>query len=265
MNENVALSIRQFGAAWQVMCGQLAGYLDDSSNGVRYVFSCLQVPFFNAAIPTGDAITAEQLQTHGREASVWADRAGVPWLFIVTEETLAPGVDAMAELDRCGMVPLMPLTGMLVQRVVPATRLPDGLQVKTAANDEECAAIIDVNAAAYGMPLDPARDAMGRKSYWEGQFPILGRIEGEPVASTVVMMVEGYRYVALVATAPDRQRRGYADAAMRTALQTAADIHGEVPSVLHATAAGRPVYERMGYVPISSHTIFIEKKFLGEH
>jgi hypothetical protein len=25
------------------------------------------------------------------------------------------------------------------------------------------------------------------------------------------------------------------------------------------------VYERMGYAPISRHTLFIEKKFLGEH
>ena len=38
------------------------------------------------------------------------------------------------------------------------------------------------------------------------------------------------------------------------------------PTTLHATEAGRPIYERMGYAPIAAHTVFIEKKdFLGGH
>jgi hypothetical protein len=52
---------------------------------------------------------------------------------------------------------------------------------------------------------------------------------------------------------------------MRHALDLAARAHGETPSVLHATNAGRPVYQRMGYVPISTHTLFIEKKFMAGH
>ncbi len=52
---------------------------------------------------------------------------------------------------------------------------------------------------------------------------------------------------------------------MRRALELAATTHGERPTILHATDAGRPVYERMGYTPMSSHTIFLEKKFLAGH
>jgi hypothetical protein len=35
--------------------------------------------------------------------------------------------------------------------------------------------------------------------------------------------------------------------------------------VLHATDAGRPVYERMGYTTISTHTLLMEKRFLEGH
>ena len=68
---------------------------------------------------------------------------------------------------------------------------------------------------------------------------MLGRIGDTPACCAAVMMVDGYRYVALVATDPAHQRRGYAEAAMRTALDVAAREHGDA----HDGAAryrGRP-------------------------
>ena len=35
--------------------------------------------------------------------------------------------------------------------------------------------------------------------------------------------------------------------------------------MLHATDAGRPVYERMGYASISTHTLLTEKRFFEQH
>jgi predicted GNAT family acetyltransferase len=78
-------------------------------------------------------------------------------------------------------------------------------------------------------------------------------------------MVDGLRYVALVATHPEHQRRGYADAAMRRALEVAAAAKGKCPTFLHATEAGRPVYTRMGYRAVSHHTLYMEAKFLAGH
>jgi hypothetical protein len=52
---------------------------------------------------------------------------------------------------------------------------------------------------------------------------------------------------------------------MRHALSTAAEKFGERPSFLHATDAGRAIYERMGYETVATHTCFIDKTFLGAH
>jgi predicted GNAT family acetyltransferase len=65
-----------------------------------------------------------------------------------------------------------------------------------------------------------------------------------------------------VATAPDHQRRGYADAAMRQALTHAREAHGAAPTMLHATDAGKPVYERMGYRSISTHLLYLDRRFM---
>jgi predicted acetyltransferase len=72
-------------------------------------------------------------------------------------------------------------------------------------------------------------------------------------------MVDGLRYVAMVATEPAHQRRGYGQAVMQQALVTAAARHGATASVLHATDAGRPVYQRMGYRAISTHSLYMDK------
>ena len=115
------------------------------------------------------------------------------------------------------------------------------------------------------MDLAAGKPIIGTRAFWEDQFPVIGVADGTPVSSAAVLMVDGLRYVALVATDPSQQRRGFADATMRQALANAATVHGEAATVLHATDAGRPVYERMGYSSIATHTLFMEKRFLEGH
>jgi hypothetical protein len=167
-------------------------------------------------------------------------------------------------LDDCGLAPLLPLTGMYAQQIGEPPATPT-LRLTVPADDASCATVVDLNAAAYGMDLESSKPLLGRAGFWKGHFPVVGFADGAPASTAAVLMVEGIRYVALVATAPGQQRRGYADAAMRLALQLAADVHGQKPTVLHATEAGRPVYERMGYTAISTHTAYGPKAFLGGH
>jgi hypothetical protein len=265
MTPDIDLSIRQFAEAWRVMCAPCEGSVVTSDDGIDYRFSGLPIPFFNVALLTEDRISASALASLGQRACAWASERSVPWLFVLTHEALETGVDPAAVLERSDLVPLMLLTGMHAREVGPASNLPGGLELVVPDEDDGCAALLDVNSAAYAMELDAGKAVLGRRSFWQGHVPVLGRVEGRPVSCAAVLMVDGVRYVALVATNPGDQRRGYADAAMRRALQVAADTHGELPTVLHATEAGRPVYQRMGYATISTHTVFIEKRFLAGH
>jgi GNAT superfamily N-acetyltransferase len=61
------------------------------------------------------------------------------------------------------------------------------------------------------------------------------------------MAIHGSLHVMCVATLPEWQRRGYAEAAIRYSLEDASRTTGLKRTTLHATEAGRPVYERMGY------------------
>ena len=264
MNDDTGLSIRQMVGAWRLMCAGGPAYSSEESQGVQYIFSGVPISFFNIAVLTGSGISAGELSALGRETCAWAGPRSVPWLFTVTHEALEPGVDAGSTLDACGLAPVMPMTAMVARTIGPAPTVPD-LQLTVPEDDTACAAILDINSLAYAMDLAAGKPIIGTRAFWEDQFPVVGLADGKPVSSATVLMVDGLRYVALVATDPSQQRRGFADATMRQALANAATVHGEAATVLHATDAGRPVYERMGYSRIATHTLFMEKRFLEGH
>jgi GNAT superfamily N-acetyltransferase len=60
---------------------------------------------------------------------------------------------------------------------------------------------------------------------------------------------EGCLFLFLVATMPEARRKGYGEAVVRHALQTAYEATGISRTVLHATEAGHPLYLRLGYHP----------------
>jgi GNAT superfamily N-acetyltransferase len=265
MTEGVALSISQFLDAWRIFGRACPGSRVESAASVDYMFTGLPIAFFNVAVLTSDQPSAAALETSARGAMQWAADKDAPWLFIVTHEALGAGVDAAAVLDGCGLAPLLPLTGMAARRIAPPATVPSGLRLEVPEDDGGCGDIIDVNSAAYGLDLAASKPAFGRGAFWADHVGVLGREAGAPATSAAVMLAGRHRYVALVATQPSFQKRGFAEAAMRHALSVAAEKFGERPSFLHASDAGRPIYARMGYETMATHTCFIDKRFLAGH
>ena len=57
--------------------------------------------------------------------------------------------------------------------------------------------------------------------------------------------MDGHLFLVLVATNPNRQRRGFGEAVTREALYEAIQSTGIERVCLQTTAAGKPVYERI--------------------
>ena len=152
MNDDVTLSIRQMDGAWRLMCAGGPKPVVSATEGIQYIFSGVPVSFFNIALLTGSGLSAEALSARGREACVWAAAQSVPWLLAVTHEQLESDVDAAATLDACGLAAVIAMTGMMARTVAAAANVP-GLQLTVPQDDSDCAAIVDINALAYGMDL----------------------------------------------------------------------------------------------------------------
>src|SRR5690606_2457218 len=136
-------------------------------------------------------------------ACAFASGRDVPWMFMVTHENLASDVDAEAVLSRCDLAPIMPLTGMLAREVMPAATRPEGLDLHIPQDELACASAVDINAVAYGMDLAASKPLLGHPGFWNDHVLVIGTAaDGASVSSAAVLSVEGYRYVALVATHP---------------------------------------------------------------
>ena len=149
------------------------------------------------------------------------------------------GVDAAAALQGCGLTALLPLTGMRADRLAPGTRVAAGLQLDVPTDDTACTAVIDVNSAAYAMDLAACKPILGSHSFWSTHVPALGRVDGTPVATAAVFMVDGSPLCGARGNAAGSATARYGETVMRHALDVAGAKYAKKPTFLHATDAGR--------------------------
>ncbi|MET9395086.1 GNAT family N-acetyltransferase [Streptomyces sp. NPDC006624] len=176
---------------------------------------------------------------------------GFLWLFedLLSDEARAGLAGAAA---RAGLVHAFPGTGMAGDILpVPEPSHPE-LTFVRVRDDELLRAYADLNSRAYGFPSQDGRDGIGGSSLWKERVHAwLGLCDGVPVTCAATVEADGRLFVALVATDPGRQRRGYGEAVTRKALYEGARATGLTRATLHATAAGAPVYPRIGFEPNS--------------
>ncbi|MFN0165256.1 MAG: GNAT family N-acetyltransferase [Bryobacteraceae bacterium] len=259
MSALVDLSNDQFLSAWRLFAQACSGFAEGSARGVPMVFAGVPVPFFNVGLIGSEVPNEKELRQRADAAAEWAGPRNLPWFLVLCHEALPEGLRSGASgiLAGGGFQPALTLTGMVADTITPARRPIDGLELRLATDQPLRNALMDINGEAYHMPGGMDADELATESFWSPHWGVVALAGGQPVSCAATFQVKGCRYVGWVATLPDHQRRGYAEAVMRHSLDRAAQRVGPLPSVLHATEAGRPVYERMGYSPIAHYTLYM--------
>jgi GNAT superfamily N-acetyltransferase len=80
----------------------------------------------------------------------------------------------------------------------------------------------------------------------------VGFVADQPVAAASAWAAHGIVNVTLVATLPEQRRKGYGEALTWAASR----LDSSVPAMLLSSDDGRPVYERMGYLPLQRMTLW---------
>ncbi|MEU3861517.1 GNAT family N-acetyltransferase [Streptomyces sp. NPDC028722] len=222
--------------------------------GIAVRWADCRFPFWNCVTLTDvDADTALLGRRLGRAADIMRakKRPGFLWLF---EDLLGDAAreQVRTAAGRAGLAYAFSGTGMAGDFLpVPEPSHPD-LTFVRVSTDEQLRAYADLNSRAYGFPLEDGRDGLHGSTAWKNQVhAYLGLRDGVPVTCAGTVEADGRLFVALVATAPEWERRGYGEAVTRKALYEGARATGLTRATLHATAAGAPVYPRIGFRPNS--------------
>ncbi|MEU5540331.1 GNAT family N-acetyltransferase [Streptomyces sp. NPDC020362] len=248
-------SMEQLAVVWRAMV------LDRDANADVRELPGIAVRWADCRFPFWNCITLTEVDTDaavlGQRLSQAADimrskkYPGLLWLFedLLGDEARA-GVRTAAE--KAGLGYAFPGVGMAGDLLpVPEPSHPD-LTFVRATTDEQLQAYADLNSRAYGLPLEDGRDGLLGSTLWKNEVhAYLGVRDGVPVTCAATVEADGRLFVVLVATAPEWERRGYGEAVTRKALHEGALATGLTRATLHATAAGAPVYPRIGFKPNS--------------
>lgn len=205
------------------------------------------------------------LDSRAQAAMAFARDRGLGWILFVCREMLPEGLRESSPdvLGRHGLVLVAEVTGMEAERLLPLRRpLPD-LEFRPVDSPETRRAFSEINALAYGEPVEWVDEALNVETLWgAGTFGYVGYLDGRPVTTAETIPRDGVLYMALVATLPEEQKKGYGEAVMRHSLERAREATGIERTVLHSSPAGFPLYQEMGYRPAARFLAFAAA---GEH
>ena len=243
-------SITQLADVWERIALDCGGGDIADKGGIAMRWADSDFPFFNTLTLLE---TRNNIYDLAKTFKACADymkgreKSGLFWLF---EDLVAPesqgNIEAMAA--EAGMSLALTGYGMALDTVPELAPSHPELTFVRVETEEHLRAYADINCQAYAMPVEWGRAALSGSVFWTKEaYAYLGLSEGMPVSAAAVVEMNGCLFLALVATRPEKQRLGFGEATVRKALYEGRSATGISRSVLHATEAGRPVYERIGY------------------
>lgn len=255
IDSEVVESVEQFASMWRVFVSDRgnADVRDLPGVAVRWVDS--KFPFWNTIVLTDRGASRELLTDRLTEAAAYMrskDHGGLIWVF---EEYLQ--ASARAELPtiaaQIGLTFSLTCHGMAGDFLPIQEPSHPALEFVRVTNEAHLKAYADINSKGYGFALEVGRDGLQWSNLWEhGMYAYLGLENGVPVSAAATVANDGSLFLALVATTPAAQGRGYGAATVRKALFEGARATGLTRTVLHATDAGLTVYRRMGYRKVAN-------------
>ncbi|NMO19545.1 GNAT family N-acetyltransferase [Pyxidicoccus fallax] len=246
----------QYRGSWRMLAlGSPAGEVVERPE--VFITAChVSWAMMNAAFLRAPAESEQALSAAVASAARYFSTTKHGWAFVLSDDWLAPSLRERAEsiLTWYGLKfqPQMNAVGMVAERLAEPVRPLPSLDLRPVKDAWTREAVADINSLCYDVRREIGREAFAVESlYGPDCLGFVGCRDGAPATSAVAMRVDNVAYVALVATLPEHRRVGAAEATIRHALAEARRDWGIERTVLHATDAGLPVYQRMGYRPVT--------------
>jgi GNAT superfamily N-acetyltransferase len=227
--------------------------------GVEIASAGAAFQMFNAAFLSAPVTSAVDLDRRILSAAVHFRERRQDWAFwvchgLVERQPLRRMANAF---ERERLYPAAELPGMGAERLLPPHRELPSFEVRRVGDEPTRLAFCDIGAACFHVPIDWFREIFLAEPVWrEGFAGFVGYAAGEPVVTAATVTTLDAVGVYNVSTLPAFRRRGYGEALVRYALESARRQTGCERTILQSTPQGLALYERMGYQTLTTVSVF---------
>jgi GNAT superfamily N-acetyltransferase len=227
-----------FDAAFDHPMFEPAGFPD-----VRAVHCSVPHPLFNSVC--GATFPDDEVEERALAVTAAYVERGLPFLWWATPSGHADSLRPV--LTDAGLV-VEDVPGMWRScEAALDPRTHELLSVDVAESPAELRASIEVMTEGFGMPGDLVDPLLAVVEAMAGSYvQVTAHLEGRPVGSGTVFLHGTTGGLYNIATVPDARGQGVGRAVTATLANIARD-RGCSETVLHASEAGRPLYDRLGY------------------
>ncbi len=247
----LAESLYQFISVWRLLAKPFPQADLSDKPGLAISWAGIPFVFYNTLFLTEQLSDARVLKDRVHEAAGYMRSQQDPgWLVVCLDNLSGSAREELTTITGQEKLSPLPMTGMAGNILPLEEPLHPSLRFVPISEEATIIDFVDMNCISYDIPIQSGRSIVGEHTLWdEHAFGFVAYEDNQPVATATAIVNEDCLLLFLVATMPVARRKGYADAVIRRALNTAYEATGIRRTVLHATDAGYPVYLHMGYHP----------------
>lgn len=230
-----------------------------SEPGIALISSGVDYSMFNAVLLTEPVTTPSALGRRLAQAEAYFSSKRLPWSFWLCTDWLAGKAIGSAEREcaAAGMHFVTDLPGMATDSLGPPTRTLPSLDWQRVASRETREDFTRIMCHAFGVPYGAAHQIYEREGTWRGGLAgYIGYRDGVALTTSAVFPEAGVAGLYAVGTLPAHQRKGYAEAMLRIALEDCCHRTGLQATILQSSVAGLRLYQRLGYREITRYWVF---------
>jgi ribosomal protein S18 acetylase RimI-like enzyme len=237
-------------AAWRNRVRHLDGHVLGSRDGVLVCLSMLPADEQNVTV-------IEREPEDALAALRWAERlveSQGRTFGVELEPGRHPAVDAAVRELGMSVVVARPAWAVRLADLAPPAE-PEGVTIRRVADPAELAMVAGLEMRVFGTEPDVAERMLGPSMLGApGIRVVLATLEGAPAGFAWTSLHDGAVGIFGVAVAPELRRRGIGRAVTAFAVHDAssADL-----AWLQPTPMGRPLYESMGFEPVSEWEVWV--------
>ncbi|MFN0172161.1 MAG: GNAT family N-acetyltransferase [Bryobacteraceae bacterium] len=214
---------------------------------------------FNAAFWAPPVVADPQdVERRLAAAAVHFEARQLSWSFWSCEGMVEPALRGRLRrlLERRRLDWTVDLPGMFAERILPARRELPRLEIRRVDGPQERVAFCDIGSVCFRVPIGWFREIFQWDPVWKDFHAWVGYVDGEPVVTAGAVVSEDAIGIYNVATLPLHRRRGYAEALLRSAIDTLQRETGIGRAVLQSTEDGLRIYEAMGFRTVTKVAVF---------